>query len=138
MPYELSWFDDKKRVILIRVTGEFTLEESQKSSDEIRSYIVQGTPPVHLIGDLTGLQRLPRNISEIRRAQGNLSQLATTIIVGTQNPIIQFMGNVLARLGGYEVRLVDNLEAATNALVRLDQSLSHLNGGTSPASAEQR
>jgi len=65
MAYELSWFDDNKRVIFIKVTGVFTLEDSQSSSVKIRELIAEGTSPVHLIGDLRGLEQTARQQLDI-------------------------------------------------------------------------
>src|SRR5690606_33560198 len=112
MSYEVKWYDDNKRVILVTVSGEFTLEESSASSVEIRNYIAEGTRPIHLIGDLSGLKQAPKSIAEIRKAQGNLNELASTIIVGANNPVIKFMASVFAKLGGYEVRTVSSIDEA--------------------------
>ena len=126
MPYNVKWYDAKKRVILISVIGEFTLQESSDSSVEIRNYINEGTPPIHLIGDLTKLKQAPKSIAELRKAQGNLNSLASTIIVGANNPMIRFMANVFAKLGGYEVRTVDSVDQAAEVISRLDPTLEHL------------
>ena len=124
MPYQISWYTPQ-RVIKLTVTGKFTFEELQQVAENIRLYIAQGASPIHLIADLSQMESVPTQVSDLNKTIGSLRSLSSSIIIGKMNPILRFCALVLAKLnGGYDLQIVDNMDEALIVLSRLDPELS--------------
>lgn len=134
MGCQISWYEPK-RVIYMRIDGDLTADVIQQAGEDLRRLIGEGSN-VHLLADFTKLGTVPRSIADSRKYLGRLNGLKSSIIIGLENPIVRFMANVFGKLGGYEVRVVNNLEEAKMVVARLDPTLSHLAQQTQSASSE--
>src|SRR5689334_16581788 len=71
MPYEDSWYVEK-RVAIQRLYGVITVEESEMARDGVIRLLEEGTPLVHILVDVSDVEKFPTNITAIRRMIPNV------------------------------------------------------------------
>ena len=52
MPYDISWYIPR-RIMIVRLLGEFSTEDAIRACGEIKNYLDAGTPPLYIISDET-------------------------------------------------------------------------------------
>jgi hypothetical protein len=123
MPYELSWHQDK-RIIYERLHGTFDLEEVMAASQSTEKHLNEGTAPVHLVVDMSGLKSFPTNITKLN---GMISYLKHPslgwVIVTGGNTLSSFLVNVLSQVIKFRVAQRPTLELAAEFLRTQDQTL---------------
>lgn len=123
MPFETRWLI-ANRVVYQRFYGDVTIEEFADSVAEIRQFIDSGTPLVHAIGDLTGVQKYPSLIQMSKVAQANpaMANIGWTVLLVT-NPLLRFFGTVLAQFTVERIRTVATFQEAMQFLLTRDQTI---------------
>lgn len=123
MPYELSWYREK-RVVLVKIQGDMTLENAFEYSDAIYEMVDSGIAPVHIIADLTEIGKFPPSLISLRNATRYLLHPKAGWIMLIGGPIMaQVFGEVLTRLTRINFRLVTSFQEAADALLEADATL---------------
>ncbi len=125
MPYEISWYKDK-RIIHARFYDTLTLEEMRSFFEELKRFRESGVDPVHVLSDVRSLKRFPMSLPAIREVIPVLDGLGVDVLVGDHNPMIQFMVTVVAQFSNLELRQARTIDTALDILARLDPSLNDL------------
>jgi len=123
MAYETSWADDK-RIIYTKLSGILTSKEAQEMSDTHAKFLSEGTAPVHLVVDVTGLTAVPTNLRQNTSMGGYLRHpsLGWTVLVGG-NVLVNFMVSVIGQVFKFRYSKRETLEDAIAYLVAQDQTL---------------
>lgn len=123
MPYTINWHQEK-RVIYGKLYGVVTLEDLSQWTPEIQRYIQEGEAPVHLLADVSEIQKFPMNISALKGVLYREIEPKTGWVVTAGGPsVLMTFCYILARLFGVNLRVADTLDEAINVLGELDPSL---------------
>lgn len=125
MEYTVQWHIPK-RVILIRVSGDVSIEELARFNDDIVKHLNEGTAPVHLLSIGENIRRVPTNLMKIKQTTTYLQHpnMGWTVIVQEKpNPLTGFMVSVATQATGMKLRQVKSLTDGVETLRRIDQSL---------------
>src|SRR5258705_10114284 len=95
MPYRLSWYHEN-HVIYAAVSGNFTVAEFEAYGEElIGSYLDSATCPLHIISDVTRMEKFPTQVwTAIRATQPWLRHrnLGWIILLKNgSNPMLRFL-----------------------------------------------
>ena len=127
MPIEVSWFVPG-RVVLARGYGIVTRDENTESDRLVMQYIDRGTPPVHVIIDVTPVDDFPMYTAqeEIQKSREFLKhqQLGWGILCGTSNPVVRFLVSIVTRISRVNFRMFENYDEALQFLKEHDQSIN--------------
>lgn len=127
MPVHLQWLY-KDRIVLQQFHGILTTEDITQMVDSSEKMVDQGTAPVHTLVDSMYLVKYPTNLATMRRAISTTpnTKLGWVILVQQNNPLLKFLGSMLAQLAVKNVRLriFDNHVQALEFLVSMDSTLT--------------
>jgi hypothetical protein len=126
MAFNVSWYEEQ-RVILTKLNGNVTLDELKEIDRQLIEFIRAGTPLVHLIVDMTEMDKMPTNVTQVNGALQHLNEdgLGWTILVGA-SPIIRFVGGVVAQIARMRFRALPTFSEALTFLTAQDSTLQHL------------
>lgn len=125
MEYKLEW-SVPRRVILIKVSGDVSLDELRQFNTELIAFLNEGTAPTHLISIGNDIRRVPTNLMHIRESISYIQHphIGWTIIVQEKpNPLTSFFVSVAMQATGMKLRQVKTLNDALTTLQRIDQTL---------------
>jgi hypothetical protein len=102
MSIVVEWFDTNERIILLKMSSKWTLDELEIAVQQSREMTAQvsHTQLVHAIADLReGSMSVPRNIASNFRniAETQLPNAGTTVIV-TKSGFVHSLFNLIKRL----------------------------------------
>lgn len=118
MPVEVSWHEEGHS-IYTRFYGDVTFDDLNLSA-QISNDMAEETPhPVHLIVDLSSLERYPTQISQfsdtVQMWKGNRRK-GIVVIVGAKG-MARFIVKVIVQVAQHELRMVDTI-ADADAIVK--------------------
>lgn len=127
MPSEITWYPSSKRILLGRGLGLVSLEDVKKWSDTILSLLEEGIPPVHLIGDFTGVTGMNVSLLHLRSAMAYVKHpsLGWTVTFGN-SALLNVLGRFVADLSGVHFNGFKTKKAALEFLIKQDASVAAL------------
>lgn len=115
MAYRLTWHTEKQ-IVLLSLHRESSIEDFTAFTSEIVSkYLNASSKPVHVVLDMTRLERFPIQLVKIRTASSDLFRhpmLGKVVIVGRANPLAGCIIDTLARTFQVDCLWAANLEQA--------------------------
>jgi hypothetical protein len=126
MPYSIRWYVEG-RVILERAYGIVSMEELVRFNEEVTREIAEhGTPPVHVIADLTSVERYPPSLGEILSTMRRTTDRARLgwMLVAVQNPVLRFVASVVFQVAGMRLRMFPTVPEALKFLVLMDDTVT--------------
>jgi hypothetical protein len=126
MAFQNRWLVED-RVVLVEFSGDITLDELMANDADMLRYVNSGTPPVHIICKLQGAKRFPTNISNISRSAKQYltsPNIGWFLIVGVDNPLLTFIGSIVAQVSQLKFKQAADLDEALQVLGRMDFSLA--------------
>lgn len=125
MAYEISWYH-QDRVLYVRFWDNLTLDEAQQISAINTRHLAEGTPPVHIVVDITQLQTFPTNIRFNTGVTSYLksSNLGWVVVVGEMNALLNFALAIIGQFARIMYTRRDSLESALEFLQKRDSTLS--------------
>jgi hypothetical protein len=127
MDYRFEWHIPK-RVLILTVSGDVTMQELERFNCSVIEYLEQGTSPVHLVSIGENIRQVPTNLMLIKETVTYLQHpnMGWTIIVqGKANHLTGFMVSVAAQATGMKLRQVKSIADGLETLGRLDQSIGN-------------
>lgn len=123
--YKLSWLIEK-RVLHLQIEGDYALETVQSLVADVKPMVDAGTAPVHVVWDMTGITKMPKNL---REAVDEMSVLryhpnGGWITMITNSVMLRFAGQIATVFLGANYRAVSSLEEAIETLSRVDQTVA--------------
>ncbi len=133
MPHEAQWLAGKK-VIHMKYTGIVEREELSELNNILSTYIEDGEEPIHIITDLTDMDKLNVDMKSLRTTFTIMwdTRWGWIMIVGA-DPITKFFGQLVSHAFGKKMRIVKTLDDAKYALGIEDSRLTdafHSQSGT--------
>jgi hypothetical protein len=126
MPYSIEW-EIPDRLIYITITGLVDLDDLKQIDDAMWEMIGSGMQPVHVIADVTALQKFPDRLVQLRDVYYRLDTTSTGwIMVITENPMVRLISSVIARFRRLRIRSVRTRSDALDFLETQDPTLSQL------------
>ncbi len=123
---ETGWFVEK-RVVLQILSGQLTGADLIESRRQVDTFAIQGTPPVHLISDASGVVRFPLDFRAMREAYGGKTQWQPGwAVIVSANPILPTFISRLMPVLRTRMRMVRTRADAARLLEQLDPSLKGL------------
>lgn len=126
MPVEVRWFV-KNRVVLALGYGKVNRQENDDSDRQVLELLSQGTPPVHVLMDVSHVEDFPQYTMNERMSvfqnMANHPNLGWAALCGTTNPIVRFMSAVVTRLTGVRFRLFETFDEGLQFLQEQDDSV---------------
>jgi len=116
----------KGHVILAEVSGDIEIDDVADLNDQIIALIDTSQTAVHLIIDVTNLGRTPTHLLKLREASHALGNehVGWIIMVGLQNPFVNFLGSMLTQLGRMSrYRVMTSVDEAYAYLRQADNQL---------------
>ncbi len=131
MPYTIDWYIDR-RVTYLQFYGQVVLEDVRGINADSIAFQEAGIPLVHMIIDISRVEKFPTNLAAIRemmKKQGDSETVGWVLIVGADNPVIRFIASIITQLSGENIhfRLIDSLNDAVDFLHEHDATLRNLN-----------
>jgi hypothetical protein len=115
MAYGLTWHTEKQ-IVLLSLHRESSVEDFRAFTREITAkYLDASSTPVHVMVDMSRLERFPIQLVKIRAASSDLfrhPKLGKVVIVGRTNPLAGCIIDTLARTFRVECLWAANLEQA--------------------------
>ena len=124
MPYSIEWYVPN-RLILEKAFGNLTIEELLRFNAEVTKIIAdEGMTPVHIIADLSKVERYPSSLREIMNTmrQSNPEKIGWMVVV-TENPIMRFMASTVFQMARLRLRIFPTMTQATAFLNEMDETL---------------
>jgi hypothetical protein len=123
MPYETFWYVEN-RVLYERLYGVLTIEELHALSKEALQYFETGTERVHVLLDISHLEKYPTNLSQLRSVmvEDKHPRLGWWVLIAT-NTFIRFIVSALSQVRSIHFRAVSSLDDAIKTLGEIDDSL---------------
>jgi hypothetical protein len=127
MPYTHQWHTEG-RILVVRLWGEISVEDFQTASARTAELIAQGTSPVHILSDNSGVTRMPYSLRQLVDSAQSMRQpgMGWLIIIGPVNPALQFFGSMIAQILNVNFRAIASQEEALNFLIQRDPTLQPL------------
>jgi hypothetical protein len=125
MPYDMSWYLEK-RIVFINFHETMQLDEMPSMFEALEDFRQAGEDPVHIIADVSRMERFPMAISEVGQLAPLMDTFGVCVIYGVSQPLLQFVLKVVAKVIKLELRVAETLELALISIGRLDPTLSHL------------
>ncbi len=126
MPYTIRWYVEG-RVILERAYGIVTMAELERFNEEVTREIVEhGTPPVHVVVDLTSVERYPPSLREVLSTMRRTTDRARLgwMVVAVQNPVLRFVASVVFQVAGTRLRMFSTVPEALKFLALMDDGIT--------------
>ncbi len=122
--YKLSWLVEN-RVIHLQIDGEYELEVVQKLVAEVKPMVDMGTAPVHVVWDMSGITKMPKNHREPVNEMGELRYHPNGgwITMITNSVMLRFAGQIATVFLGANYRAVASFDEAVETLCRVDQTV---------------
>ena len=129
MSYRDEWYIEK-RVAIQYLYGTVTIDDAEASRNGMVKFLEDGTPLVHVLVDVTGIEKFPTNLAALKHLIPNLDKdrMGWLIIYGAHNVFMRFMASTLAQLGmpGVRLRIFSTLDESLTFLQGQDLSLGNL------------
>ncbi|NDJ62856.1 MAG: STAS/SEC14 domain-containing protein [Chloroflexi bacterium] len=128
MPYTADWYLPS-RVMLQRYSGTLAPDEITELGQLAAHYIGAGTAPVHILIDITDLERYPTNIKQIVNAvrhDSDTEKIGWVIYINSPNAVVKFMASVATQVlfQNVRLRLFETLDEALAFLLDRDVTLA--------------
>lgn len=125
LDYKLNWLVDK-RVIYLQIAGEYSLETLRQVVPSVKLMVDAGTAPVHVIWDMTGITKMPKNIREPVHELTILKDHphGGWITMISNSVMMRFAGQIATVFLGAKYRSVGSYNEAVETLSRIDQSVA--------------
>lgn len=127
MAYRMSWLQPD-RLVLQEFWDEITAEDMRLAVQKFAEMLQQGTPPVHLLTDATGVKIYPKILSVYAKAfnyRPDPERIGWVVVMVPDHPIARFIANVVPQTGisGMRFRIVTDYAEAGEFLSRQDITL---------------
>jgi hypothetical protein len=125
MPYRIEWYIEG-RVILEEAYGNVTIDELVRFNAEVTTLITEkGVPPVHVLVDLTRVEKYPSSLREIMATmrKNDPSKVGWMLIV-TESPIMRFVASTVFQLARLKLRTFATMAQARQFLAENDDTLA--------------
>ncbi len=125
LDYRVGWLVEN-RVIHIQVSGEFDRETMQQGIQQVKPLVDSGTAPVHVVWDMSGITKLPKDIREpikeleILRYHPN----GGWVVMISSNVMVRFVGQIASRFIGANFRSVVSYDDAVETIGRVDGTVA--------------
>jgi hypothetical protein len=143
MAFMIQWLVEN-RILLIKITGTFTVEEAVKISQRTieLSRQIPTSPPtlLHSIVDMVDMAKGPalREYTRIRNDVKSPHNSGWLVFVNDPHSVIRFATNVAAQFFGVRFQFTDNIPDALNLLQVYDDSLPDLSKLVNEYSSEAK
>jgi len=129
MAYEVSWFVDQ-RVVYFRSYGTATVEDIHNMNRDTQAYVRAGQPLVHVLVDLSALEKFPTNLSGMRQSlqQMDHERMGWVVVCGAGNALLRFVASLITQfvIPNVRLRMFDTVEQGTAFLRERDATLTDL------------
>ncbi len=119
MAYRLKW-QVEKQIVLLSIQKESSLEDFGAFAQEITSqYLDSCDAPVHVLMDMTRLEKFPHELVKIRAVTGDFFRhpaLGSVVVVGRVNPLAGCIIDTLARTFRVDCAAVPSMREALDAV----------------------
>ncbi len=125
LEYKLAWLVEN-RVIHLQISGAYTLATVQELVPAVKALVDAGTAPVHVVWDMTGITKMPKNIREPINEMSVLRYhpKGGWITMITNSVMLRFAGQIATVFLGANYRAVGTFEEAIETLRRVDQTIA--------------
>jgi hypothetical protein len=123
MAHQTSWYIPR-RVVLQRLYGTLTIEELKQINSEFEQCLNEGIPMVHVLVDVSGVERYPIKLHEIAQAMQHGDEREGWVMLIGANPILKFLGSAITQLAKLRFRTFNTVEEAFEFLKQQDYTLS--------------
>ncbi len=128
MPYSIEW-KVKDRLILETAFGVITVEELVRFNEEVTKMIIEeGTSPVHIIADLTKVERYPPLRDILSAMRKTAPDKVGWMVVVTENPIMRFLASMIFQIARLRLRMYPTMQQAMAFLTDVDVTLTARKG----------
>lgn len=127
MPHQIAWYIPN-RIFLVHISGDVSRDDLAAFNMDVYRYLESSpTPPVHSIVDDSQLGKVGIGFTEVQTLLSAVfhPHVGHMLVVGPGNPIFNFLGSLITRLGGVQYRRFPTLEEAVNYLHQVDATLPY-------------
>ena len=123
--YKVGWLVEG-RVIHIQIAGEYNLETVQQVVPTVKALVDAGIAPVHVVWDMTGITKMPKNLREpvhelsILRDHPN----GGWVTMITNSVMMRFAGQIATVFLGAKYRAVGTYDEAVETLCRIEPGIA--------------
>ncbi len=132
MPYKIEWLREK-RIMVETLLGTISMEEATQAANETAQFLNQGEAPVHLIVDVSHMEKFPTNVRNVRNISGYLSNpaLGWMVIVGADY-LVNFISTIVSQVVRFQLSRAETVEKAVTFLEKQDATLTRSKAAIGP------
>lgn len=125
LDHKVNWLVEG-RVIHIQVAGEYNVETVRHVVPSVKTMVDAGTAPVHVVWDMSGITKMPKNLREPVRELSLLRDHPNGgwIVMISNNVMMRFAGQIATVFLGAKYRAVGSYDEAVETICRIDQSVT--------------
>lgn len=124
-PFDMKWYIENKIALFLQYQ-EATLDNVDAMIQAVNQ-LLDSSPQnkVAVIVNISGMKGNQSSISAIARRfqQTRSDKWGFTVVIGAENRVVKFLGQIFFQLGRVEVRFADDLDGAMAILHRIDPDL---------------
>lgn len=124
---DISWLIPK-RVILVKGTGDVTLDDTIQMNDDIIALFDEGDAPVHIIFSSEETTKFPSNVHQVMKVTTYVKHpsFGRNMTIAP-NPVLRFIGGLVYKvLGQRKIKFVESLDEAITLLREFDDTLPQI------------
>jgi hypothetical protein len=124
MPFELSWYQPE-RVVLLKTEGVLTPEDVEGIVAGTGQSLIDSTALVHFLVDTRNLQRIENIPAALKAVQSGPTHphMGWMIVVGRMNPMVKFVLDFVGLLTKSRYRRFDTMPEGLSFLKEIDGTL---------------
>jgi hypothetical protein len=124
VPHKLEWLQDK-RIIHEILIGQLDLNSSMAAAAETEKMLKEGIAPVHLIVDVTQMDKGLTNIRSVNSVNDYMKdpKLGWVVVVGA-NTVVKFISSIVSQVTRFRLSNANTVADAVAFLKKQDPSLT--------------
>ncbi len=125
LDHKVNWLVEG-RVIHIQVAGEYDVETVRHVVPSVKMMVDAGTAPVHVVWDMSGITKMPKNLREPVHELSLLRDHPNGgwIVMISNSVMMRFAGQIATVFLGAKYRSVGSYDEAVETICRIDQSVT--------------
>lgn len=122
MPYEISWYDPS-RIIVLKGSASISDADIQDADNKIHSLLTSSSKDrVHVIIDDAQVERMPGVSTTMKLKALEHPKMGWTVLVGQNDKVNRMMYTITCHLRGLPLYFADSLEEAVTFLAKTEAS----------------
>lgn len=120
MPYEISWYDPSK-IVVLKGTSTISAEDLAEADARVNAFLTSSSGDrVHVIIDDANVERMPGVATTLKLKALEHPKMGWTVLVGQNDKVNRMMYTITCHLRGLPLYFADSFEEAVTFLGKVE------------------